>query len=675
MGDVLPRQGEANVANAIRVLAMDAVQNAQSGHPGMPMGMAEIAAALWLDHLRFNPEDPNWPDRDRVVLSNGHGSMLLYGVLHLTGYDLTTDDLRNFRQLDSRTPGHPERGDTPGVETTTGPLGQGFANAVGMAMAERNLAGQFNRPGHTVVDHYTYVLIGDGCLMEGISHEAASLAGALGLGKLIALYDDNLISIDGPVSGWWADDTPSRFRSYGWQVIEVSDGHDRSTVSDAIAKAKAEADRPTLICCRTEIGRGAPSKAGKAESHGAPLGVDEIEAAKQAMGWSAAAFEIPADVAALWDRREAGRNLQDDWERRFAQYETTYPELTAEFERRMAGTLPATFDQTSRDMLAATLSAEEGTASRKASQSLIAGYTDLLPELIGGAADLTDSTSTRVKAQRPMTNGGAGDFVYYGVREFGMAAVMNGMAAHGGFRPYGGTYLVFSDYARNALRMAALMKLGVIYVLTHDSIALGQDGPTHQPVEHLAALRLVPGLDLWRPCDSAETAVAWEQALKNANKPTALVLSRQELPFQPRSASAVTNIARGGYVLRPESYRTDVVLMATGSEVAIAMDAADRLAADGVDARVVSMPSTHAFDAQSVAYRDAVLPPSVPRVAVEAAASDYWRKYVGLEGAVIGLDQFGASAPPEALFEHFDITVDAVVRATGQIVSDKRVAS
>ena len=668
MEDDTPDTDQSNAPDAIRILTMDAVQKASSGHPGMPMGMAEIATALWLDHLSFNPANPSWIDRDRVVLSNGHGSMLLYAVLHLTGYDLTCDDIERFRQLGSRTPGHPERGETPGVETTTGPLGQGFANAVGMAIAERNLAASFNVPEQAIVDHHTYVFVGDGCLMEGISHEAASLAGFLRLGKLIAIYDQNGISIDGEITGWFGDDTPARFRAYGWDVIDAVDGHDRDAVSSAIAAAKAESERPTLICCRTEIGRGAPTKAGRAEAHGAPLGEDEIAVVRKRLGWSAPPFEIPPAIRAKWDRRAQGSRLEAEWAERFDRYRAAHPDLAAELERRMAGGLSEDFEAVAARIRDNAAEAQETVASRKASQATIAAYAESVPELVGGAADLTDSTATRVKSQHPMRPGEAGDFIFYGVREFAMAALMNGMAAHGGIRPYAGTYLVFSDYARNALRMASLMKLGVIHVLTHDSIALGQDGPTHQPVEHLASLRLIPGLDVWRPCDSVETAVAWEQALRNTSMPTALILSRQPLPWQRRDATTLGAIRRGGYVLVAEKNPLSVVLIATGAEVALAVEAAAALEAENIGARVVSMPSTLAFDSQDRAYRQSVLPPGVCRVAVEAGCTDYWRRYVGLDGAVVGLDRFGESAPPDDLFRHFGLTAHAVADAARHVI-------
>ncbi len=662
-----PRRAET-MANAIRALSMDAVQNANSGHPGMPMGMAEIGVALWAGHLRHNPKNPDWFDRDRFVLSNGHGSMLIYSLLHLTGYDVGVDDLKAFRSLHSKTPGHPERGYTPGVETTTGPLGQGVANAVGMALAETILAGEFNRPGHAVVDHFTYAFVGDGCLMEGVSHEACSLAGTLGLGKLILFYDDNGISIDGHVEGWFADDTPKRFEAYHWQVIRDVDGHDAAAVSAAIAAAKANTTQPTIICCKTVIGKGAPTKAGSHDSHGSPLGAEEIARARAAMGWPHAPFEIPAEVRADWSAVEAGAAREAEWNGRFAAYAKAFPELAAEFERRMKRALPADFDALAEKLTRETAARGEKVATRKASLNAIEALAPRLPELVGGSADLASSNLTMWSGARPVTRGHGGDYVYYGVREFGMAAIMNGMVAHGGVRPFGGTYVMFSEYARNAIRMAALMKLGVVHVLTHDSIALGQDGPTHQPVEQIATLRLVPNLDLWRPCDATETAVAWGTALRNVATPTVLALSRQNLPPQARSDEQIAQIARGGYVLKAERDRLDVVLIATGSEVELAVAAQRELAEKGVDARVVSLPSTHVFDRQDKAYRDAVLPHGVPRVSVEAGVTDYWRKYVGLDGACVGVDTFGESASPEVLFAHFDLTAARVARTAEALV-------
>jgi transketolase len=629
----LPRR---QLANAIRALAMDAVEAAKSGHPGMPMGMADIAEALWNDTLRHNPADPAWPDRDRFVVSNGHGSMLLYALLHLSGYDLPLDELKRFRQLHSRTPGHPEYGLTPGVETTTGPLGQGLANGVGMALAERRLAAEFNRPGHCIIDHHTYVFAGDGCLMEGISHEACSLAGTLGLGKLVVLYDDNGISIDGQVRGWFTDDTPARFAAYGWQVIRDVDGHDADAVRAAIEQARADTGRPSLICCRTVIGFGAPSKAGKASSHGSPLGAEEIAGAREALGWSHGPFEIPPEIYQAWDARERGAARQADWQARFERYAAEHPRQAAEFRRRMAGELPTDFAPQMQAIAVRFQQEARDVASRQASQLALGAFGPLLPELLGGSADLTESNLTHwpgaqaLDAAQP-----AGQHLHYGVREFGMTAIMNGVALHGGLLPYGGTFLVFSDYARNALRMGALMGLRVVYVLTHDSIGLGEDGPTHQPVEHLSSLRLIPGLSVWRPCDAAETVVAWSQALQAA-APTALALSRQKLPHQARDAGQLAAVERGGYVL----------------------------ADDGIAARVVSMPCLERFAEQAPAYRDDVLPPAVTaRVAVEAGVPHLWWRYVGSRGEVVGLDRFGESAPAGALFEYFGFTPEAVAAA------------
>jgi len=657
----LPRR---QLANAVRALAMDAVEAAKSGHPGMPMGMADIAEVLWNELLRHNPADPSWPDRDRFVISNGHGSMLLYALLHLTGYDLPLDEIKHFRQLHSKTPGHPEHGLTPGVETTTGPLGQGLANAVGMAIAERRLAAEFNRPGHAIVDHHTYVFVGDGCLMEGISHEACSLAGTLGLGKLVALYDDNGISIDGHVSGWFADDTPGRFEAYGWQVIRKVDGHDAVAVAAALQQARAETARPTLICCRTVIGFGAPNKQGTASAHGSALGAAEIAAARAQLGWSYGPFEIPADIYAAWDARPRGAAQQADWQDRFDRYADEYPTLAAEFRRRMAGQLPADFEAQALAIVARFQAEAKDVASRQASQLALEAFGPLLPEFLGGSADLTESNltdwsgATRLDAANP-----GGDYLHYGVREFGMTAIMNGIALHGGLLPYGGTFLVFSDYARNGIRMAALMGLRVTYVLTHDSIGLGEDGPTHQPVEHVSSLRLIPGLDVWRPCDAAETAVAWMQAL-TADRPSALALSRQKLPHQARDAGQLAAVERGGYVLADTATAPDLILMASGSEVALAMAARERLAGEGIAVRVVSMPCLERFAAQDAGYRDSVLPPAVTaRVAVEAGVTDLWWRYVGDRGRVIGQDRFGESAPAGALFEYFGFTPEAVVAA------------
>ncbi|GKW50294.1 transketolase [Halomonas sp. NCCP-2165] len=656
------------LANALRALSMDAVQRAGSGHPGMPMGMAEIAVALWHRHLRHNPANPDWPNRDRFVLSNGHGSMLLYALLHLTGYDLSADDLAAFRQLHSRTPGHPELGYTPGVETTTGPLGQGLANAVGLALAEKLLAEEFNRDGLAIVDHHTYAFVGDGCLMEGISHEAASLAGTLGLGKLIVLYDDNGISIDGEVEGWFTDDTAQRFAAYGWQVIATVDGHDVAAVEAAIARAKTD-DRPTLIGCRTLIGKGAPTKQGSHESHGAPLGDTEIQAAREALGWPHGPFEIPEAVAAEWSARERGARDEAAWQALFARYAEAYPQAAADFERRLDGALPDDFAVRAQRHLEAVAERAERLATRQASQQAIQAFAPQLPELVGGSADLAGSNLTLWDQAKAITRDGGGNYLHYGVREFGMAAVMNGLCLHGGLRAFGGTFLMFSEYARNALRMAALMKINPIFVFTHDSIGLGEDGPTHQPVEQTATLRLMPNMDVWRPCDAVETQVAWRVALEHTATPTSLILSRQALTAQPRDAEQLTAIRRGGYVLRYESGTPDIVLIATGSEVELAIQAQERLAADGIQVRVVSMPSTFAFDRQDRDYRDAVLPPRVPRLAVEAGVTDYWRKYVGLEGDVVGLDTFGESAPADALYAHFGITADAVTQRARQLLT------
>jgi transketolase len=644
-------------ANALRVLAMDAVQQANSGHPGAPMGMAEMAVALWRDHLQHDPAHPHWADRDRFVLSNGHASMLLYALLHLTGYDLPLDELKRFRQLHSKTPGHPEVDVTPGVETTTGPLGQGIANAVGMALAERMLAREFNRPGHEIVDHRTYAFVGDGCLMEGISHEVCSLAGVWGLNKLIALYDDNGISIDGPVDSWFRDDTPARFRAYGWQVIGPIDGHDARLVGHAIAQARASTDRPTLIVCRTTIGQGSPARAGTAKAHGEPLGADEIAKVRAAMGWSGAAFEVPELVRVQWDAREAGRARHARWTSRLDAYRAAHPELAAEFERRIAGELPTDFDAHVQRAIDGFGAKPESVASRKSSQLVLAALAPQLPEMFGGSADLTGSNLTDFP-------GAGARHVSYGVREFGMAAIMNGVALHGGYIPYGGTFLTFSDYSRNAVRMAALMKRRVIHVFTHDSIGLGEDGPTHQAVEHVPSLRLIPNLDVWRPADTIETAVAWACALRRRDGPAALALSRQALPVAATPAHAGA-IARGGYVLSdvPAGQTARAVVIGTGSELQLALKAQAQLAAEGVAVRVVSMPCTNVFDRQDAAYQDSVLPRGLPTVAVEAAQPDFWRKYVGREGAVVGIGSFGESAPAGELYKHFGITAEAVADA------------
>lgn len=651
------------LANAIRVLSMDAIEQAKSGHPGMPMGMADIAVALWKKHLRHNPANPKWTNRDRFVLSNGHGSMLLYSLLHLSGYDLSLEDLKQFRQLHSKTPGHPEYGYTVGVETTTGPLGQGISNAVGMALAEKMLAAEFNRDGFKIVDHYTYVFLGDGCLMEGISHEACSLAGTWGLGKLIALYDDNKISIDGDVAGWFSDDTAKRFEAYGWHVIAKVDGHDAEAVSAAIAAAQAVADRPSLICCQTVIGKGAPNKQGGHDVHGAPLGAAEIAAAKQLMGWDNAPFAVPEKVREEWNARAVGAAYEQAWQLQFDAYRQAYPELAAEFVRRSAGDLPQDWQTRYRAAVDTVNARAETIATRKASQNAIALFADILPELVGGSADLTPSNLTSWAAAKSFAaDAGASNYVHYGVREFGMAAIMNGMVLHGGVRPFGGTFLMFSEYARNALRMAALMKIAPIFVFTHDSIGLGEDGPTHQPVEQIATLRMIPNMDVWRPCDTVESVVAWGEALSRRTNPSCLIFSRQNLPFISRSQAQIDAIRRGGYILR-DVHQPKAVILATGSEVELALKAQEILAGDGLPVRVVSMPSTRVFDLQDAAYRTSVLGDGLPRVAIEAGVTDFWRKYVGVDGAVIGIDQFGESAPAGDLFKHFGITVDALVAA------------
>jgi transketolase len=658
---------DSELANAIRALAMDAVEAAKSGHPGMPMGMAEIAVALFRGPLKHDPSHPAWCDRDRFVVSNGHGSMLQYALLHLSGYDLPIDELRRFRQLHSKTPGHPEVGATPGVETTTGPLGQGLANAVGMALAESLLAAEFNRPGHTIVDHRTYVFVGDGCLMEGVSHEAASLAGTWGLGKLTAVYDDNGISIDGGVEGWFTDDTPARFEAYGWHVVRGVDGHDVAAVGRALAEAAAVGDRPSLVCCRTVIGKGSPNKAGSADAHGAALGDNEVAATRAAIGWPHPPFSIPDPVYAGFDARDRGGRARADWVRRFTAYRAAHPALAEEFERRIAGRLPAEFAARSQAFVAAQAAKCETAATRKASQQAIEACAKLLPEMIGGSADLTGSVFTNWSGSVPIGRDKPGNYVNFGVREFAMTAIANGLALHGGFLPYHGTFLTFSDYARNAVRMAALMKLRTVLVYTHDSIGLGEDGPTHQSVEHTASLRLIPGLDVWRPCDTTETAVAWVAAIERAQGPTALVLTRQNVVHAPRDAGAIPAIRRGGYVLADFGTGPKrAVVIATGSEVALGLAAREALAAEGIAVRVVSMPCTQAFDRQDAGWRSAVLPAGVPRVAVEAGVTDGWRKYVGAVdggGEVVGLDRYGESAPAGVLFKHFGLTADAVAQA------------
>jgi transketolase len=652
-----------DLSNAIRALAMDAVQKANSGHPGMPMGMAEIAEVLWRHHLRHNPADPGWANRDRFVISNGHGCMLQYALLHLTGYDLPMEEIKRFRQLHSKTPGHPEYGLTPGVETTTGPLGQGLANAVGMALAEKLLAAAFNRPGFDIVDHHSYVFLGDGCMMEGISHEACSLAGTLGLGKLIALYDDNGISIDsekGRIDHWFSDDTPKRFEAYGWHVVAGVDGHDSDAVDLALRAAREVTDRPSLICCKTVIGMGSPNKANTGAVHGAALGEAEVAATRKNIGWKYPPFEIPQAIYQAWDARPQGARLQGEWNQLFAKYSKQHPELAAEFLRRLGGTLPAGFHERVEALAATTKKKAENIASRKASQNAIEGLAPVLPELIGGSADLAGSNLTLWSGSKAVTRTEAGNYVFYGVREFGMSAIMNGLALHGGFIPYGGTFLTFSDYSRNALRMAALMKIRTIFVFTHESIGLGEDGPTHQSVEHTASLRLIPGLDVWRPCDSKESLIAWSAAIER-HGPSCLMFSRQNLPFQTRTAEATHNIARGGYVLSEAGGKPSAVIIATGSEVQLAMGAQKVLAEQGIAVRVVSMPSTSVFDRQDAAYRESVLPKGVRRIAVEAGVTDIWRKYVGLEGAVLGIDRFGESAPAGDLFKYFGFTVDNLV--------------
>ena len=658
------------LANAIRALSMDAIQKAKSGHPGAPMGMADIAEVLWNDFLCHNPANPKWANRDRFVLSNGHGSMLLYSLLHLTGYDLPMAEIKNFRQLHAKTPGHPEYGYAPGIETTTGPLGQGIANAVGMAIAEKTLAGQFNRPDHAIIDHHTYVFLGDGCMMEGISHEVCSLAGTLGLGKLTALYDDNGISIDGEVHGWFTDNTPMRFRAYGWHVIEGVDGHDGEAVKKAIAEAKAVTDQPSLICCKTVIGWGSPNKQGKEDCHGAPLGDAEIALVRRTIGWSHPAFEIPAEIYAGWNAKDKGAAREAEWDTRFAAYKAAHPELAAELERRLSGTLPADWQAQAGAYVDAVNAKAEKVATRKASQNCLNGYGPLLPELLGGSADLACSNLTLWSGSKGINTETGGNYIYYGVREFGMCAIANGLALHGGFIPYTATFLIFSEYARNALRMAALMKQRSVYVFTHDSIGLGEDGPTHQPVEQAATLRLIPNMGVWRPCDAVETAMAWKVAIERSTGPTCLLLSRQNLPHQPRTAEQLADIAKGGYVLLDCDGSPQAILIATGSEVELAVAAAKELTAKGRKIRVVSMPSTDCFDSQSEAYREAVLPNAVQaRVVIEAGVTGGWYKYVGCRGKIIGLDRFGESAPAEQLFPYFGFTVDKVIKAVEEVVA------
>ena len=666
----MPSQTE--LANAIRALAMDAVQAAKCGHPGAPMGMADIAEVLWNRLMRHNPANPDWPNRDRFVLSNGHGSMLIYALLHLTGYELSIEDLKQFRQLHSKTPGHPEYGYTPGVETTTGPLGQGIANAVGMALAEKTLAAQFNRDGHIIVDHHTWVFLGDGCLMEGVSHEACSLAGTLRLGKLIAVYDDNGISIDGEVEGWFTDDTPKRFESYGWHVIPAVDGHDPAAVESALLAAKAETERPTLVCCKTVIGKGSPNKQGTESCHGAALGEDEIALTREALGWHHDPFVIPDEVREAWDRRPAGAEMEAEWQQGFDAYREAHPDLADEFLRRLRGELPADFSDQADAYIADCVAAANDVASRKASQQSLNALGPHLPELLGGSADLAGSNLTLWSGAQGVSAASAeGNYVYYGVREFAMAAIMNGVALHGGFIPYGATFLIFMEYARNAVRMSALMGQRVLYVFTHDSIGLGEDGPTHQPVEQLTALRATPNLQTWRPCDAVESAIAWKQALLRDKGPSAMIFSRQTLPHQVGAVEQIEGVHRGGYVLMREQGDLDAIVIATGSEVALAVEAAGRLNEAGRGVRVVSMPCAEVFEAQEVGYREAVLPSDMlARVAVEAGHIDFWYKYVGLDGRVVGMSSFGESAPAEALFQHFGLTADNVVAAVEDVILD-----
>ena len=658
------------LANAIRALSMDAVQKAKSGHPGAPMGMADIAEVLWRDYLNHNPSNPNWADRDRFVLSNGHGSMLLYSLLHLSGYDLSIEDIKNFRQLHSKTAGHPEYGYAPGIETTTGPLGQGIANAVGMAIAEKTLAAQFNRDGHTVIDHNTYVFLGDGCLMEGISHEVCSLAGTQGLGKLIAFYDDNGISIDGEVEGWFTDDTVKRFESYNWQVIPAVDGHNPEAIKAAIEAARAESDKPTLICCKTVIGFGSPNKEGKEDCHGAPLGDDEIKLTRERLGWNHEPFTIPQETYGAWDAREKGSAAEAAWNEKFAAYEAAHPELAAELKRRLKGDLPADFSEKATAYINECQANAEKVASRKASQNTLNAYGPLLPELLGGSADLAGSNLTLWSGSKGISKEDAsGNYLHYGVREFGMSAMMNGIALHGGFVPYGATFLVFMEYACNAVRMAALMKQRNIFVYTHDSIGLGEDGPTHQPIEQLASLRMTPNMNTWRPCDTVESAVAWKHAIERIDGPSALIFSRQGLPCMDRNAQQLSDIDRGGYVLKDCEGMPELILMATGSEVELAMNAAEKIAAQGRKVRVVSMPSTEVFDAQSAEYKQSVLPLEVSaRIAVEAASADFWYKYVGLDGRIVGMTTFGESAPAGDLFPYFGFTVDNIVTVASELL-------
>lgn len=658
-----------DLTSAVRALAMDAVQKANSGHPGAPMGMAEIAEVLWIHHLRHNPANPNWADRDRFILSNGHGSMLIYALLHLTGYDLSMEDIKQFRQLHSKTPGHPEYGYTPGVETTTGPLGQGITNAVGMALAEKILASEFNRPGFDIVNHYSYTFLGDGCLMEGISHESCSLAGTLGLGKLICFYDDNGISIDGHVEGWFSDDTPKRFEAYGWHVVSDVNGHDPVAIEAAIAEAKQATGKPSIICCKTVIGMGSPNKAGTHAVHGAALGEEEIAASRASIGWNYPPFEIPKEVYDAWDGRAKGKKIEAEWDQKFNEYTKKYPSESAEFKRRIAGDLPANWREHAEKAITQVNEKAETIASRKASQNAIEGLAPALPELVGGSADLAGSNLTLWSGSKGISNETGGNYIYYGVREFGMSAIMNGLSLHGGIIPYGATFLMFSEYARNALRMAALMKIRNLFVFTHDSIGLGEDGPTHQAVEQTATLRYIPNMDVWRPCDSVESTVSWARSIERKDGPSTLIFSRQNLPFQKRNAATIKLIDRGGYVLSEASDgKPQAIIIATGSEIGLAMSAQQALAESGISVRVVSMPCTSLFDRQDQAYKDSVLLNGVKRVAVEAGTADFWYKYVGIEGAVVGMTTFGESAPAGDLFNHFGFTVDNVVKTVKNVI-------
>jgi transketolase len=664
--DAVP--GRRDLANAIRALSMDAVQKANSGHPGAPMGMADIAEVLWNDFMKHNPSNPDWYDRDRFILSNGHGSMLIYSLLHLTGYDLGIDDLKNFRQLHSKTPGHPEYGYAPGVETTTGPLGQGITNGVGMAIAEKAMAGQFNRDGHHIVDHYTYVFMGDGCMMEGISHESCALAGTLGLGKLVAFWDDNGISIDGHVEGWFTDDTPKRFEAYGWHVVRDVDGHDPEAIIKAVHEAKSVNDKPSLICTKTVIGFGAPNLCGSHDCHGAPLGEDEIKAARENLDWPYEPFVVPTEIYAGWDAKEKGAAAEAAWNEKMAAYKSAHPELAAEFERRVNGDLPSDWEKKANEFIKSVIDKGETIASRKASQNTLNGFGPLLPEFMGGSADLAGSNLTIWSGSKGLSNTVSdGNYIYYGVREFGMSAIMNGIALHGGFIPYGATFLMFSEYARNALRMAALMKIQSIFVYTHDSIGLGEDGPTHQPIEQTATLRMIPNMSVWRACDAVESAVSWKYAIERKDGPTSLIFSRQNLPHQDRTAEQVANIAKGGYILKDCDGTPDAIIIATGSEVGLAMDAAEQLS--GKKVRVVSMPSVDAFESQDDKYRESVIPANVTaRVVVEAGVTGGWYKYAGLDGKIVGLDRFGESAPAGQLFKEFGFTVENVVKAVEEVL-------